>query len=388
MVPRPAPSSGRAGSPVRRGRRGLLRLAARLVPACALCVLCLLGAACSSGDEPPKAERSDLSPTDIFSRRAPKPTQPAEPAEPAQTARTRRFLVVGDSLSISLGEQLERALVGAPGLDFARDGTKSTGLTRPELLDWPARLRERVAREAPDIVVVMLGANDVMPVEGPDGTRIYFNNPAWAEAYAAKAREIVAICRAANPKAHVYWMGVPSMGEASLAAGIRQVNDALSGMCAATDGCRFVDAQAPFSDPEGRFSRHARDRATGETVLLRTPDGVHLTDAGAKLLAGVALAVVAEAEKLPPSAGVDELRAYARDVRPVAEAAPEPAREPAAAKARPSGKIYAVKKGDTILSIARKLGVPAVDLAAVNPGADSTRLSLGQELRIPQKRKR
>ncbi len=384
MVPRPAPSSGRAGSPDRRGRRGHLRPTARaLVPACALCLLCLSGAACSRGDEPPKATSSELSPADIFSRRAPKPAP-----EPAKAERAKRFLVVGDSLSISLGEQLEKALAGMPGLDFARDGTKSTGLTRPELLDWPARLRERVSREAPDIVVVMLGANDVMPVEGPDGTRVYFDNPAWIEAYAAKAREIVAICRAANPKAHVYWLGVPSMGEASLAAGTRQVNAALSGMCAAMDGCRFVDALAPFSDSEGRFSRHGRDRATGETVLLRTPDGVHLTDAGAKLLGGVALAAVAEGEKLPQSAGVDELRAYARDVRPVAEAAPEPTREPAPPKAKPSGKTYAVKKGDTVLGIARKLGIPAADLAAVNPGVDSARLSLGQELRIPQKRKR
>jgi LysM repeat protein len=72
----------------------------------------------------------------------------------------------------------------------------------------------------------------------------------------------------------------------------------------------------------------------------------------------------------------------------VAEAAPEPAREPAPPKAKPSGKTYAVKKGDTVLGIARKLGIPAADLAAVNPGVDSARLSLGQELRIPQKRKR
>jgi len=375
-----APRNGRAmlAGRFRRGAPPHSRTG-RIVLACALCGLCLLGAACNGdGNETPPPQHADLAPTDVFSQRAPKPPR---------VAAARKLLVVGDSLSISLGEQLERALSGTPGLDFSRDGTKSTGLTRPELLDWPARLREHVARETPDIVVIMLGANDVMPVEGPDGSRIYFENPAWAEAYAAKARGLVEICRAANPNVRIYWIGVPSMGEASLAVGAKQINAALSGMCAATGGCRFVDTQAPFSDSSGRFTRHGRDAATGDTVLLRTPDGVHMTESGAKLLAGVAMAAVTAGEKLPPSAGADELRAYARDLRPLAEAAPEPAREPPVSKAKPSRKTYAVKKGDTILGIARKLGVPAADLAAVNPNVDSTRLSLGQELRIPIKRK-
>ena len=376
-----APRNGRAMLAGRFRRDGPSRSrTGRFVLACALCGLCLLGAACNGdGNETPPPQHADLAPTDVFSRRAPKPHR---------TATARKLLVVGDSLSISLGEQLERALTGTPGLDFSRDGTKSTGLTRPELLDWPARLREHMARETPDIVVIMLGANDVMPVEGPDGSRIYFDNPAWVEAYAAKARELVEICRAANPAVRIYWIGVPSMGEASLAVGAKQVNAALSGMCAATGGCRFVDTQAPFSDPSGRFTRHGRDAATGDAVLLRTPDGVHMTESGAKLLAGVTLAAVAAGEKLPPSAGADELRAYARDLRPLTEATPEPAREPPVSKAKPSRKTYAVKKGDTILGIARKLGVPAADLTAVNPSVDSTRLSLGQELRIPIKRKR
>lgn len=376
-----APRNGRATLAGRNRRDGPSRSrTGRFVLACALCGLCLLGAACNGdGNDTPPPQHADLAPTDVFSLRAPKPTR---------TATARKLLVVGDSLSISLGEQLERALAGTPGLDFSRDGTRSTGLTRPELLDWPARMREHMARETPDIVVIMLGANDVMPVEGPDGSRIYFDNPAWVEAYAAKAKELVAICRAANPDVRIYWIGVPSMGEGSLAVGAKQVNAALSGMCAATGGCRFVDTQTSFSDPSGRFTRHGRDAATGDAVLLRTPDGVHMTDSGAKLLAGVAMAAVAAGEKLPPSAGADELRAYARDLRPLAEATPEPVRVPPVSKAKPSGKTYAVKKGDTVLGIARKLGVPAADLAAVNPSVDSTRLSLGQELRIPAKRKR
>jgi lysophospholipase L1-like esterase len=303
--------------------------------------------------------------------------------------------VVGDSLSISLGEQLEHALAGAPGLDFSRDGQRSTGLSRPELLDWPTRLRELVAKAPPDIVVIMIGANDVMPLTAADGSRVYFDQPVWDDTYAAKARELVAICRQANPDVAVSWVGAPPMGDAALNAGVKRVNAVLSRMCAEA-GCRFIDAEAAFSDPEGRYTRHARDaataEATAEATAIRTADGVHLTEAGARLLAGVTAASLAGKEHLPPAAGLDELRAQARDLRPVADPAPQPQREASGktkvqAKARPSGKVYNVRDGDTFRLIAKRLGVSEDDLVALNPDADPRRLSIGQPLRLPVRRR-
>jgi len=351
-------------------------------------LLCLTGTACSQ-DDPQQSQPATAAPT---ASQTPAGNSDKRRAA-ASTAAPLRFLVVGDSLSISLGEQLEHALAGVPGLDFTWDGTRSTGLTRPELLDWPARLRELTAKAAPDVAVIMLGANDVMPIAAADGSRTYFENPAWPEVYAAKARELVSICRQANPNAAISWVGVPSMGEPSLVAGVKQINAALAAMCADA-GCRFIDAESPFADPQGRFTRHARDAATGETVSIRTADGVHLTDAGAKLLAGVVLKSLAGRELLPPAAGADELRAQARDLRPVADEARQPAREiPGKAhgeahgktKVRASRKTYAVRSGDTFLTIGKRLGLDPDDIAAVNPKTDSRRLSIGQTLRLPVK---
>ena len=216
-------------------------------------LLCLGGAACSQDDPQKNPSATPTAPPTAASPATPG-KRPAD--HPAITSR--RILVVGDSLSISLGEQLEHALAGAPGVDFTRDGTRSTGLTRPELLDWPARLRELTAKTTPDVAVIMLGANDAMPLTAADGSRTYFENPAWVEAYAAKARELVEICKQANPGAVIFWVGVPAMGEPSLGAGVKQINAALAAMCTAT-GCRFISTEADFSDPEGRFTRHARD---------------------------------------------------------------------------------------------------------------------------------
>lgn len=348
------------------------------------CLACLLGTACGQ-DESPKPAAAP--------KTVAQPSPSAKTAPPPQSSQTRakRLLVVGDSLSISLGEQLEHALAGAPGLDFSRDGQRSTGLSRPELLDWPARLRELVAKSAPDIMVIMIGANDVMPLTADDGSRVYFDQPAWDDTYAAKARELVAICRQANPDVAVSWVAAPPMGDAALNAGVKRINAVLARMCAEA-GCRFIDAQAAFSDPEGRYTRHARDAATAEATAIRTADGVHLTEAGARLLAGVTAASLAGKEQLPPAAGLDELRAQARDLRPVADPAPQSQREASGktktqAKARPSGKVYSVRDGDTFRLIAKRMGVSEEDLVALNPDADPRRLSIGQPLRLPVRRR-
>ncbi len=365
----------------------------RSILAALACLACLLGTACGQDEAPktadaPRAATPAATPAKTASPPQPSPSSPAP--QSSQT-RAKRLLVVGDSLSISLGEQFEHALAGAPGLDFSRDGQRSTGLSRPELLDWPARLRELVAKSPPDIVVIMIGANDVMPLTAADGSRVYFDQPAWAETYAAKARELVSICRQANPDVAVSWVGAPSMGDAALAAGVKRVNAVLAKMCAET-GCRFIDTEAAFSDPDGRYTRHAKDAATAEATAIRTADGVHLTEAGARLLAGLTAASLAGKEQLPPAAGLDELRAQARDLRPVADPAPQAQREAsgkakAKAKPRPSGKVYSVRDGDTFRLIAKRMGVSEDDLIALNPDADPRRLSIGQSLRLPVRRR-
>lgn len=323
--------------------------------------------------EPDKTPAAKVEPQDIFRQRAPLSRSGAAP---------RKLLVIGDSLSISLGEQLERALAGVPGLDYAWDGTRSTGLTRPELLNWPEHLRELVDGAPPDIVVIMIGANDTMPVETPDGGHVYFEDPAWADAYAAKARELVDICRAANARVAIYWVGVPIMGEAPLATGVQKVNAALRAMCPAA-GCRFLDTRAVFSDANDHFARHARDAATGDTVAIRTADGVHLTESGARLLAGTVLEPLVAREHLPAAAGVDELLARSRDLKAVADPDP-PAPKPAPTPKR-GGPIHTIRRGETLAAIARRHRTTEQTLKSLNPGVNPRRLSIGQKVRLPHR---
>jgi lipoprotein NlpD len=48
----------------------------------------------------------------------------------------------------------------------------------------------------------------------------------------------------------------------------------------------------------------------------------------------------------------------------------------------PTGKIYTVKKGDTLLGIAREQGLGLRDLAAWNNLDNSNRIAVGQQLRL------
>jgi lipoprotein NlpD len=65
----------------------------------------------------------------------------------------------------------------------------------------------------------------------------------------------------------------------------------------------------------------------------------------------------------------------------VATPAPKPA-VPAGGKAKPSTAKYAVVKGDTLYSIARKQGVNYHDLAKWNNIQDPNQLRVGQELSL------
>ncbi|EKO38781.1 MAG: LysM repeat-containing protein, partial [Solidesulfovibrio magneticus str. Maddingley MBC34] len=114
------------------------------------------------------------------------------------------------------------------------------------------------------------------------------------------------------------------------------------------------------------------------------PKAVAPVAAPAKTAAPVVPATPApSAAAAKPAAPVQvaEVPAKAAVVDPVARAA-----APSSAMATPataSGVSYAVADGDTLWSVAKRLGVTADALAAANPGVDPRRMSIGQRLAVP-----
>jgi hypothetical protein len=246
-------------------------------------------------------------------------SEPEPKVEPdnlfAPHARKKTVLLVGDSLSISLANQLRDAYKGQKALYFAHLGRVSSGLTRPELIDWPKALADLSRREKPDAVVIMIGANDEKSLPGPDGGSVPFESAAWDKAYSRAVAEFLDIARSGNPDAALYWVGAPVMSDPALAAAMRRINAIIATTCARKNA-RFIDVASLFSDKLGGFARYAVDE-DGDIRSIRYPDGVHLSVSGAKMLAGQVLNSLDKQYRPPLNAAGRELHRACETFRPV-----------------------------------------------------------------------
>ena len=94
-----------------------------------------------------------------------------------------KVLIAGDSMSQGVGVMLERAR-GRDGLVHVESiGKASTGLTRPDFFDWPARLLQATAASDPGIVVLMFGGNDGQPIKMRPGKATRSTDPSWPVEY-------------------------------------------------------------------------------------------------------------------------------------------------------------------------------------------------------------
>lgn len=222
------------------------------------------------------------------------PAEPAKSAPPAPAATLaaaapgHSLLVAGDSLSIYLADALRPLLAGRPGTSFHAKGKISSGLARPDFFDWERAMTEAATASRPDVVCIMIATNDNQTLTRPDGKKVAFGRPGWETEYARRVRKLVELARLGNPKARIYWVGAPVMADARLNADVTAINAVIAKEIAALPGCRFVDVRRTLADADGRYAKNLP--APGGPRTIRTPDGVHLTAYGAKLLAHAALA--------------------------------------------------------------------------------------------------
>jgi hypothetical protein len=213
---------------------------------------------------------------------------PAPSAAPPVAAPGRSILVAGDSLSIFLAEALRPLLAGRPSTSFAARGKVSSGLARPDFFNWEREMAALAASSRPDTVLVMIATNDNQTLTRPDGRKLAFGRSGWNEEYARRVRRLVELARQGNPDARIYWVGAPVMADPGLNADVAAINAVIARQLAALPGCRFVDVSRTLADAAGRYAPALPSPAGPRTA--RTPDGVHLTPFGAKLLAHAALA--------------------------------------------------------------------------------------------------
>src|SRR5258708_5306394 len=104
-------------------------------------------AASSSSDPRPPA-------TDLDGERAPGHTGLPRPDNPV------RLYVAGDADAGTFGPYLQTLMKKTGMVDVTLDYKVSSGLSRPDFFDWPARFAEQLPKVNPGIVVLTFGGND------------------------------------------------------------------------------------------------------------------------------------------------------------------------------------------------------------------------------------
>jgi hypothetical protein len=217
-------------------------------------------------------------------------TAPLTMPATTSSAGPLRVVEIGDSLGVDLGEAMQNTWSPtAVRLTVAARG--DTGLANSGYYDWPRELVGLLASFHPELVVVLLGANDLQSmVTGsrilPDGTA------SWDAQYTARVKSIVA--GSIRSGARVLWIGEPAMETAFINAGMTRIDGIARKVVDGYPGEATYLSSNSVLAPDGSFTFDV-EVPTGQEVQVRTPDGVHLMAAGADLLAAAAAKAVEKA---------------------------------------------------------------------------------------------
>jgi uncharacterized protein len=207
-------------------------------------------------------------------------TVPPDPKEPTAAAPLR-VLIVGDSIGLDLGGPLQSDLAGTGVVNAALDARESTGLTRPDYFNWPAELTSDLKAEQPQVVIIMIGANDAQDFLGPPD--VPYTSAQWNTLYAQRVSQFMQI--AGSGGAAVVWVGMPPMQNPGLNAQMSDVNAVVQQQAVkAHPPVTYVSTDHSLGTAQGGYTAFITNGA-GQVVNVRAPDGTHLTSGGGQVVA-------------------------------------------------------------------------------------------------------
>jgi uncharacterized protein len=210
-------------------------------------------------------------------------TAPPGPVRVATAEEPVRVLFAGDSLVANVAIGFGRHHQDDPRIDVDVDFRVATGLARPDVLDWPTHLVALLESFAPDVVVLLFGANDDQPLSTEHGVASLLSD-AWRAEYQRRVGVMMDLARADGR--HVIWLGMPAVDRASLEEARQVINHLALVEAGGRERVTFLDLASSIS-PEGYSAQVDGTRA-------RDRDGVHMTINGGALAAEDIRATFAE----------------------------------------------------------------------------------------------
>lgn len=203
----------------------------------------------------------------------------------------------GDSMVGQFGPMLDNRAARGGLVESEFVFEFESGLSRPDFLDWSARLEQASSEMDPDVFVLYFGGNDAQAIYQPGGVWIDFDTPEWETEY---RRRVDGVMTQLEDAGHwVYWMGLPIVRSETFRPRVELLNEIYESEAADHPRVTFIEAWSVFQGPDGGYSEYLTD-ADGNLVDMRLDDGVHYTTAGAIRLAEVVYGVLAEDWDLPP----------------------------------------------------------------------------------------
>ncbi len=189
--------------------------------------------------------------------------------------------VFGDSMAQVFGYQLARLGRRTGRAQVYFDAQASSGLTQPEIINWPERIQRTLAHRRAAAIVLVFGTNDALSLPWR-GVTYGVSHPEWRLAYRQRVDAILRV--ALSAQVPVYWVGMPIMRSATFSQKMQVQNDIYREATSQMPGSVFIDSWAQFTDGQGQYAAYLPD-STGRSVLVRETDGIHYTHLGAQRLA-------------------------------------------------------------------------------------------------------
>ena len=203
---------------------------------------------------------------------APAPVATAPAITTPTPADPLKILVLGDSLSTFVGQQMAAQLADSKVADVKSVWRNGTGLTNPAFYNWEAGARSAVREQQPDVVVMLVGGNERNQMT-LRGKTLVPGTPEWQAEYERRARVVMRAMMQEGAQ-RVFWSGPPTARDPEWNAVYADVNDALATAAATVPGVTYVD----LYDESTPFAMEAT--IDGERVVARQRDGIHWTYPG------------------------------------------------------------------------------------------------------------
>jgi len=208
------------------------------------------------------------------------------PLSPVEAGKPRVVVLTGDSMmAVGLSAELMREAAGDKNLRIVKAFRSGTGLARPEVFNWMDEYPAMLGEVKPDVVIVAIGANDGQGFV-VDGKVLPYGSEEWRKVYQERIAEFLAMVEEGGPR--VVWVGLPPMRGHIYDEKIADLNRITYTVVSQSPQATWWNTASYVGDDAGKY-REFVTLDDGQTIKIRSSDGIHLSDEGAGLLTSVLL---------------------------------------------------------------------------------------------------